>query len=603
MNKIEQLRKKLSSGWNSWNNESVLSQVLLPFGLSINLGFKQSNWINEKILMNSLIGQKEHDSETIYPGYHAWDGCYSELTINWQGLQAKVQTAHHNNDILILLTPIKLPEKSTNLIIETGFLWNLPGNLKRIDNTSILASYADKTTIINATASHLEDPFLPCKTPFLSIPLTSELAVYTGEKLELEVIKAILSSKRDEFLKSYDKYADQRETFLALQAGIAWNMIYDPRLKRVIATVGRLWNREYGGYCLFGWDNFFLAEMIALDNKELAYSSILEHMTSITEEGFIPNDDRGNLSKSYDRSQPPVGSIIVWNIYKKYHEFWLLEEVFADLMRWNSWWFTKRLNRGLLSFGSHQTKNPFGETNVHNRVAAGYEAGMDDSPMYEDVPFNAETNILELQDVGLTSLVIADCKALLRMAKVLNLGSEADILRSRILYLEENLDRLWDNEKGIYLNYRTDINKHSTRISPTCFYPLLSQSASPEQAKQLINKHLLNPDEFYGEWMLPSITRDDSTFNKQRYWKGAIWPPLNYLVYLGLENYKLEKEKNILAEKSEKLFLKEWKRKNMVCENYSSITGTGDDPELSSDSFHAWGALLGFIGLKQNCDL
>lgn len=599
MNKIKQLRRDLSSGWNSWNNESVLSQVILPHGLSISLGFKQSNWINEKILMNSLIGQKDEGAETILPGYHAWDGSYSELVIKWQGLEAKVQTAHHNNEILILITPLILPKKSTSLIVETGFLWNLPGSLKKLSNTSILATCNEKDILINTTDTHFEDPFLPCKTPFLSILLRNELAVYTGEKLELEKIKSLISHKKNEFLNNYNNYGKRRETFLALQAGIAWNMIYDPRLKRVIATVGRLWNQEYGGYCLFGWDNFFLAEMIAIDNKKLAYSTVLEHMTSATEEGFIPNDDRGNLSKSYDRSQPPVGSIMVWNIYEKYKEAWLLEIVFPGLMRWNSWWFAKRMNKGLLSFGSHKTINPFGEFNTHNKIAAGYESGMDDSPMYEDVPFNPETNTLELQDVGLTSLVIADCKALLKMSTMLKLTNESETLEARINFLEDNLEKLWDNDRGIYLNFRTDINETSTRISPTSFYPLLSRSASPAQAESLINNHFNNPAEFLGEWMLPSISRNDPTFNKQRYWKGAIWPPLNYLVYLGLNNYDFEKEKLLLAQKSEELFLKEWKRKNMVCENYSSLSGTGDDQELSSDSFHAWGALLGFIGLKQ----
>jgi len=32
-----------------------------------------------------------------------------------------------------------------------------------------------------------------------------------------------------------------------------------------------------------------------------------------------------------------------------------------------------------------------------------------------------------------------------------------------------------------------------------------------------------------------------------------------------------------------------------VSENYSSITGTGDDKRLSSDRFHSWGALFGFM--------
>jgi hypothetical protein len=50
-----------------------------------------------------------------------------------------------------------------------------------------------------------------------------------------------------------------------------------------------------------------------------------------------------------------------------------------------------------------------------------------------------------------------------------------------------------------------------------------------------------------------------------------------------------------LAEKSLQMFLSEWRRKGYVSENYSSITGRGDDERLSSDRFHSWGALFGFI--------
>lgn len=35
------IKKELKKGWNTWNTRNVLSQVLLPYGLEIKLGFKQ----------------------------------------------------------------------------------------------------------------------------------------------------------------------------------------------------------------------------------------------------------------------------------------------------------------------------------------------------------------------------------------------------------------------------------------------------------------------------------------------------------------------------------------------------------------------------------
>jgi len=132
------------------------------------------------------------------------------------------------------------------------------------------------------------------------------------------------------------------------------------------------------------------------------------------------------------------------------------------------------------------------------------------------------------------------------------------------------------------------------RLSPTNFYPMLAHVATPEQARIMIEKHLINPKEFDGEWVIPSIARDDSGFKDQDYWRGRIWGPMNYLVYLGLSQYNEAGVRGEFAQKSYKLFLKEWSARGHVHENYNAVLGTGDDV-ASSDRFYHWGALLGYV--------
>jgi len=55
-----------------------------------------------------------------------------------------------------------------------------------------------------------------------------------------------------------------------------------------------------------------------------------------------------------------------------------------------------------------------------------------------------------------------------------------------------------------------------------------------------------------------------------------------------------------LASKSLTILLAEWQRQGYVSENYSAITGTGDDQRLSSDRFHSWGALLGIMAFIES---
>ena len=593
-----EIQKGLATGWNTWNTRSVLSHVLLPEGFALNLAFKQHYWLDEKYLAEALIGRSGEGAEQITPGPHTYSGSYTKLTLAWEELEATIESGTEGEDLVILVTPHREPGSPVKLIVESGMLWNLPGQLTKVGD-SLQATLPTRSIIVFTTGSEAPDPYVPTLTPYLSSLVKGPVGISTGEPRSLQEIRDILDRRAGELVQESKKYGDLAEAAVAIETGIAWNTIYEPKYDRVVSTVGRLWNEEYGGYALFGWDNFFLAYMTSLEDRELGIANILEHLRGKTEGGFIPNDNQGNGRKSWDRSQPPVGGVMVREVYRRYPERWFLEASFDDLLSWNRFWPQKRLNEGLLAYGSHEAKNPFNETYLRSMTAAGYESGMDDSPMYEDVPFNRQKNTMELQDVGLNSLYIADCRALAEMASILGREAEEKELLQRSEQFSAALETLWDEDVGLYLNRHTDSGKLSSRLSPTLFYPLLARVPDPKRAERMVREHLLNLEEFWGEYVLPSISRSDPQFPRQRYWKGAIWPPLNFLTYLSLRNYGFAEARSELADKSLRMFLDEWRRKGYVSENYSSITGTGDDERLSSDRFHSWGALFGFISFVE----
>jgi len=228
------------------------------------------------------------------------------------------------------------------------------------------------------------------------------------------------------------------------------------------------------------------------------------------------------------------------------------------------------------------------------RSGAILESGLDNSPMYDDTTFDPKTHLLQFADVGLMSLYIDDCDALANIADTLEKTDEAKELRSRSAQYKSKLETLWSAEAGIFLNKDLHTGKFNTRLSPTNFYPMLAHVATPTQAQTMATRRLLNPDEFWGEWVIPSIARDDRALKEQNYWRGRIWGPMNYLVYLGLRDYDLPQARSQFADKSYALFLKEWKEHGHVHENYNAILGSGDDV-ANSDRFYHWGALLGFI--------
>jgi putative isomerase len=600
------IKQRLLRGWGSWDARNVLGEVLLPQGLAVSVGLKQITWIGNEYLDHAIIGLAGPEDPHVRPGLHALDGSYSECELKWRNVDVRITTATVPGDgngrgpaLVMLIEPLRPSPLPTEVFVRAGLLWNRPGSIIG-KSDSLEAELGSRSIGIYVTGRPIADPYAHAVTPYLALRLSEPIGISTASPRSLNAIRAAVSYQKQRLLAQGKVYGDLSETYLAMESVLAWNTIYEPRFDRVVTTVGRIWDRDYGGYCLFGWDNFFLSYLTALYSRDLAFANFIEHLRSTTDQGFIPNDDRGNGAKSWDRSQPPVGALMLKEIYKRYPERWLLRVSFPSLLRWNRWWFKARLNDGLLSYGSSLAKNPYHEPDTHTVIAAGYESGMDDSPMYEGVPFDKTTSTLELQDVGLNSLYIADCRALAEIANLLGDGSAAAELTARANLIAQRMASLWSPSVGLYLNRRTDSGQLSPALSPTVFFPLLAGLVTRKRAQEMVEKHLMNPAEFYRPYMIPSISRDNADFPRQRYWKGAVWPPLNFIVYVGLRKYGFDSVGRELARTSDSILLRGWDEHGIVSENYSAITGTGDDPRLSSDPFHSWGALMGIMSMIQS---
>jgi putative isomerase len=597
------VQTRLQTGWGTFNHKSVLSHVLLPEGFALNLGVKLHQNNADNYLKEAYISCRGERPEVITPGYKGFDGSYSELTISWNGVKFKVESATTTEqDLILLVTPIQVPESIPSLVLETGMLWNRQGILQHTGNTIEVNTTTRKLTV-RSTGDQVNE-YLSNTSPYLAVRFDQPVGFYTGEVKSLEEINQIVKNRRAELEKKFKIYGQYSRTYEAMQGVIGWNVIYDASNNRVIFPVSRLWNDNFGGqFVLFDWDTYFGAWMASMGSKDLAYANAVEITKSITPGGFIPNFSGSYGNASFDRSQPPVGSLVFYELFKKFKDKWLLEYVFDDLMTWNRWWPKNRDNKGLLCWGSSAVQPPLKSDFATNAwQGAAYESGLDNSPMYDSIAFNTETHMLELADAGLMGLYVMDCDALRDIALILGKDMEAEELKSRADYYRKNLGQLWNEKAGIYLNKHTDTGKFSSRISPTNLYPLLANAPSQDQARRMIKEHLLNPAEFYGEWMIPSIARNDPAFKDQDYWRGRIWGPMNFLVYLGLRNYDLPEARKILAEKSNQLMMENVKLNGYIYENYNAISGNISDAaegRQMGDNYYHWGALLGFIALME----
>ncbi len=618
MNAYEQHKKKLMNGWQTWNSRSVLSHIMMPECIGINLGlkdYKEPGLLEEALIGSNVVSGRNRDIEAqphamqqaaaITPYAHAYDNSFTELKLEWFDNILNIKTALDGDDLVMLVTPIKQPKKPSSLLVNGVSLWNKGGIITKKGDVLYLES-GSKNIPVYLTEPDNGELFTYATTPYLSASLCCPIGISTGKRRTISEIETIIKVQQKKWEDNKNKYGKHAEAYNAMQTCQAWDTVYNPESDAPITTVSRIWNNNWGGYVLFCWDTYFAALMQSIDNKDLAYCNAIEITHAHTDRGFVPNYAAQNNFKSFDRSQPPVGSMVCLMMYNKFKEKWFLEEVYNDLVVWNQWFIDNRSTKhGLMAWGSDPYEGTTGHNleenyGVHERFGGALESGMDNTPMYDDTPFDKERNILLLEDVGLVGLYINDCHCLAEIAKILGHDDKASELEERASKLEDNMENvLWDEKFGMYLNRREDTGAFEYRLSPYHFHALFSHKVSEEHARRIMDEHFYNPEEFWGEYIIPSIARNDPSFPKQTYWQGRIWAPHNLLVYLAMERYPFEDAKQALAEKSEKLILKEWLEHGHVHENYDPDNGEGcNNPR--SDPFYHWGGLLSFIALYQD---
>jgi hypothetical protein len=597
-----ELQKSMLRGFNTWYNNSVLTHVRMPEGIAVNIGFKFFN--TAKVLRESLIGRFGKDDELIHPGPRSYDGSYTALTLSCSDQEFTIQSCVYDENQYILVTPLRIKKQPPALLVSAAILWNREGCVFR-EGERLLVKTPGRELEVFACGKKIRQMNTYLTNPYIAVELSEPVAVSTDREMSAAELSLLMEDRKKLVLAGLEQYGGLAECYNAMRTCLAWDTIYEPEHEQICSTVSRLWNINWGGYVLFDWDTYFSSMMAMLENRELAYANAVAITREKTESGFIPNFGSADDFKSRDRSQPPVGSLAVRELYRRFREKWLVEYLFDDLLGWNRWFGEKRmLKNGQVCLGSDpfvdKLDRYWGSRGVNCLEGAVLESGQDNSPMYDDIPFDPETHLMKLADVGFTGLYILDCECLADLAGLLD-RPEAAELRERAERCKNGLEEMWDESFGFYCNKRTDTGELSRRIGPTNFYALFSDKVPPERVRRMVREHFFNTDEFFGEFIIPAIARNDPAYHDQNYWRGRIWAPLNYLTYIALRRHGQAVEDareacGVLAEKGKNLLMKEWLSKGHVHENFNGDTGEGCDVR-NSDKFYHWGGLLSLVSL------
>lgn len=349
----------------------------------------------------------------------------------------------------------------------------------------------------------------------------------------------------------------------------------------------------------FCWDSFFNGLLASLDNPEAAKDTVRGILSGQTPEGLVPNFTHWSFDEyrtSVDRSQPPVGAMCVWKMHQRHPDAAFLREVYPKLALWHGWWLKERCPRGdgLLCWGS----------SLGTLQAALWETGWDDTPGFKEVPgVKMVGHTMNVYAVDLNALWAMDTHYLALIADALGKTDDAQFYRRQEREMKERINaKLWNEQLGVYCSRFWDHDDGTpreflTRLTPANFYPLICGAASEQQAKRVLAV-MTDPEQFWGEWILPTVSRKDPLFFQQKYWCGTIWGPVNYLVWLGVKRYAPPDVQAEFAQKSVRLFMNSWLARGQCGENFLSLTG-----RVGSNPNYTWGALLCLIGVESVVDI
>jgi putative isomerase len=383
----------------------------------------------------------------------------------------------------------------------------------------------------------------------------------------------------------------------AVRDVIGWNTLYDAANARRYTAVSRIWS--LGSFMVWYNDQTFAALMAGLFDAGLGRDNLAVALAGATPQGniacLLTSQDRW-----VDRTQAPHGAFMAWCMFLRGRDRSLLELAYEPLARNHHWWRRHRDpdGLGLVSCGTSEV----GEA-MYKGTAFGArnETGMDNSATHDEAIYDPATRTLSTLDVGLNSALALDAEMLAAIARELGRDQEADAFAALAADTAEKIrTELWDEARGLFAN-RQRRGGFVASVGPTSFFPLLCGAATEAQARRLLD-HLADPATFGGAFVLPNATRDDPAYRDNVYWRGRIWPNVNYLVWQGLRRYGFQAEAADLAGKSLALFEQSWRENRQCGENYSAETGEIlDQPD--NDPFYTWGAMLPLMAVSAVMDI
>jgi len=321
---------------------------------------------------------------------------------------------------------------------------------------------------------------------------------------------------------------------------------------------------------LWLWDSAMHALAYRHIDPELARNQIRAMLAYQLPSGMLPDAvyDEGVIAEidhpiRAEVTKPPILAWAALKLHETDPDLDFLQEIYVPLVRWNAWWFS--MNDDDVD-GLAQYNHP-------------YSSGLDDSPLWD--------HGMPVESPDLNTYLCVQMGSLAVMAEALGMEAEGAMWRRRAAAIVRRMiEDFWDEEAGLF---RALHDEQPIRVvTPFSLYPLWTGQL-PDNIRDRLVAHLTDPDEFWGEYVIPSVARNDPHFDPKTMWRGPVWVNINYFFIEALRQVGEYALACTLLEKTLDLVMSQ----PSIYEYYNSQTG---EPPVTVADIFGWTAAV-FIDL------
>lgn len=311
---------------------------------------------------------------------------------------------------------------------------------------------------------------------------------------------------------------------------------------------------------LWDWDSYFcnLAVMdVYEDTAKYAKGCALNFLDNMKKDGSIPyvinvNCPDGDLlpsvkteyrdeSSELNSIKPLLAQMVILANSKFQDKTWIknsYEKLTRHISHWEN---TQMCKQGLFVW----------------RSCRG--SGTDNHPAIYGRPLNSSAG------VELNCFMYKEYLAMAEIAEICDKSHDKEMYLKKAEDLKENINKYtWDPIDGLY--YHVDVMGKKTSVQTqevtwvvplkfrawTCFMPMWAGITPKEYAERMVKEHLMNEEEFYSEFGIRTLAKNEPLYNTNETsnpsnWQGPVWIVSTYLVFKGLLNYGYKEEAEKIA--------------------------------------------------------